>query len=219
MEKIEKNKKIGINLYIVMFFILYGLLQLGFTGLYTYTTIGSLFTCLMYFSVFVLFFIIYTFLKFRKKELEKTQIKNVLNRIFIATVVVIVISTIIQMYSYFNNMYGTIKLKDNYNLYTSFINKDENSVIENKIEQDDTMKAVKEMIAYDEYTNKLDGIYREMKDKVGIYIFFRILTDIINVVISLGVVYILGDKIIYKICKRKDENESIEDNVVDGESK
>lgn len=217
MEKSIKTKKIGISLYIVLFFIVYGLLQLGFTGLYTYTTIGSLFTCLMYFSIYVLFFSTYIFFKFRKKEVDEVQIKSVLDRIFVATVVVIILSTFLQMYSYVNNMYGTLKLKDDYNLYTSMLNKEEK--IENEIVQDDTMKAVQEMIAYDEYSKELDSIYSEMKDKIGIYILFRLLTDVINVFISLGVIYILGNKLIYKICKRKDENESIEDNVVDGESK
>ena len=85
MEKLEKTKKLGMSLYIVLFFVVYGLLQLGFTGLYTYTTIGSLFTCLMYFSIYVLFFSTYVFFKFRKKEVDEVQIKSVLDRIFVAS--------------------------------------------------------------------------------------------------------------------------------------
>ena len=217
MEKLEKTKKLGISLYIVLFFVVYGLLQLGFTGLYTYTTIGSLFTCLMYFSIYVLFFSTYVFFKFRKKEVDEVQIKSVLDRIFVATVVIITFSTLLQMYSYVNNIYGTQKLKDDYNVYTSIVNKEEK--VENEIVQDDTMEAVQEMIAYDEYSKELDSIYAEMKDKMGIYILFRIVTDVINVLISYGIIYILGNKIINKVFKRKDENVSIEDNVVDGESK
>lgn len=217
MEKLEKTKKLGISLYIVLFFVVYGLLQLGFTGLYTYTTIGSLFTCLMYFSIYVLFFSTYVFFKFRKKEVDEVQIKSVLDRIFVATTVIIFLLTFIQIYSYVNNMYGTQKLKDDYNVYTSIVNKEEK--VENEIVQDDTMEAVQEMIAYDEYSKELDSIYAEMKDKMGIYILFRIVTDVINVLISYGIIYILGNKIINKVFKRKDENESIEDNVVDGESK
>ena len=62
----NKKKTKSMNLYLFFFLLVYSYLQLGFSGLYTYTTVGSLFTCLMYFSIFTVTTLIYVFFKFRK---------------------------------------------------------------------------------------------------------------------------------------------------------
>ena len=77
-EKVEvevvKESKISLKSFVVIFLFVYAFLQLGFTGLYTYTTWGVLFTCLMYFSIFTVMTLTYVFFKFRKNiTLDRNQ--------------------------------------------------------------------------------------------------------------------------------------------------
>ena len=218
--KEEKKTKVGISLYIVLFFIIYGLMQLGFTGLYTYTTFGALVTCIMYFSIYLLFTIIYVFFKFRKNEENQKNKTIILNKIFIATIVVILLATVMQIYSYFYNMNGMNILKEEYDLYTKYIDKNSaENVVENIVEPEGDMKVFQEMIEYNEYASKIDGIYTEMKEHVTMFIFIRLLVDLIDIIISVIVVFIISDKFIEIVCKRKDKRESIEEKREDGESK
>ena len=87
----KKDNKIGLKLYVFIFLIVYVILQIGFTGLYTYTTVGSLFTCLMYFSIFTVMTLTYVFFKFRKNTLTEKEIKDVLKRMFKYVTVIIVV--------------------------------------------------------------------------------------------------------------------------------
>lgn len=219
MEK-EKKTKVGIKLYIVLLFILYWLMQLGFTGLYTYTTFGALITCIMYFSIYTLFTIIYTFFKFRKKEENQKNKSIILNKMFIATIVVILLASTVQIYSYFYNMNGMIALKDEYELYTKYTEENTaENVVENSVEPTGDAKVLQDMVGYNAYATQLDEIYNEMKENVVMFIFIRLLVDLIDIFISLAVVFVISDKFIDIVCKRKVEKESIEEKVVDGESK
>ena len=82
IEASRYNNFIGICITMTIFFFLlvYSYLQLGFSGLYTYTTISVLYTCLMYFSVFALYTGICMFIKFRKKEYTKKEVDTILNK-------------------------------------------------------------------------------------------------------------------------------------------
>ena len=127
----NKKKTKSMNLYLFFFLLVYSYLQLGFSGLYTYTTISVLFTCLMYFSVFALYTGICMFIKFRKKEYTKKEVETILRKTFIGIVVLIVLYSIVFIGNYINNMNGILRAKDNYGTHTEKI---KNTYIENTVD-------------------------------------------------------------------------------------
>ena len=206
-EENKNNKMIGIKLYVVLFLIIYALLQIGFSGLYTYTTWGVLYTCLMYFSIFTLFTLVYVFFKFRKKDIIKEEIKNVLKRIFNSCLIIIIVFSLINVYTFVYNMYGIKIEKENYNKNTKEIvseSKIEN-ITENVVnnEFNETMDVVEGMLEYNIAMQEFDRVYGVMEEKLPIYVGLRVLTDVIDIVISAGVIFILSDKLIMKIKKEE----------------
>ena len=208
----KKDNKIGLKLYVFIFFIVYSILQIGFTGLYTYTTVGSLFTCLMYFSIFTVTTLIYVFFKFRKNTLGEDEIKSVLKRMFKIVTVIIVIFSVFLISKYVYTMFGIKNEKDNFKLpsETQVIESKIENIVETKDDEADSMpdavSIVSDMLDYNTAVQQLDGVYTEMKDKLPAYIGFRVLTDVIDVLISAGVIYIASNKVITMI-KLKEENE------------
>lgn len=209
----KKDNKIGLKLYVFIFFIVYSILQIGFTGLYTYTTVGSLFTCLMYFSIFTVTTLIYVFFKFRKNTLKEDEIKTVLKRMFKIVTVIIVIFSVFLISKYLYNMFGIKNEKDNFKLpsETQVIESKIENIVETKDDETDSMteavSIVSDMLDYNTAVQKLDGVYTEMKERLPAYIGFRVLTDVIDVLISAGVLFIASDKVISMI-KLKEENKS-----------
>lgn len=209
----KKDNKIGLKLYVFIFFIVYSILQIGFTGLYTYTTVGSLFTCLMYFSIFTVTTLIYVFFKFRKNTLKEDEIKAVLKRMFKIVIVIIVIFSVFLISKYVYNMLGIKNEKDNFKLpsETQVIESKIENIVETKEDEKDSMteavSIVSDMLDYNTAVQKLDGVFTEMKDKLPAYIGFRVLTDVIDVLISAGVLFIASNKVISMI-KLKEENKS-----------
>ena len=207
----KKDNKIGLKLYVFIFFIVYSILQIGFTGLYTYTTVGSLFTCLMYFSIFTVTTLIYVFFKFRKNTLKEDEIKTVLKRMFKIVTVIIVIFSVFLISKYLYNMFGIKNEKDNFKLpsETQVIESKIENIVETKDDETDSMteavSIVSDMLDYNTAVQKLDGVYTEMKERLPAYIGFRVLTDVIDVLISAGVLFIASDKVISMI-KLKEEN-------------
>lgn len=208
----KKDNKIGLKLYVFIFLIVYVILQIGFTGLYTYTTVGSLFTCLMYFSIFTVTTLIYVFFKFRKNTLGEDEIKSVLKRMFKIVTVIIVIFSVFLISKYVYTMFGIKNEKDNFKLpsETQVIESKIENIVETKDDEADSMtdavSIVSDMLDYNTAVQQLDGVYIEMKDKLPAYIGFRVLTDVIDVLISAGVIYIASNKVITMI-KLKEENE------------
>ena len=208
----KKDNKIGLKLYVFIFWIVYVILQIGFTGLYTYTTVGSLFTCLMYFSIFTVTTLIYVFFKFRKNTLGEDEIKSVLKRMFKIVTVIIVIFSVFLISKYVYTMFGIKNEKDNFKLpsETQVIESKIENIVETKDDEADSMtdavSIVSDMLDYNTAVQQLDGVYIEMKDKLPAYIGFRVLTDVIDVLISAGVIYIASNKVITMI-KLKEENE------------
>lgn len=208
----KKDNKIGLKLYVFIFLIVYVILQIGFTGLYTYTTVGSLFTCLMYFSIFTVTTLIYVFFKFRKNTLGEDEIKSVLKRMFKIVTVIIVIFSVFLISKYVYTMFGIKNEKDNFKLpsETQVIESKIENIVETKDDEADSMtdavSIVSDMLDYNTAVQQLDGVYTEMKDKLPAYIGFRVLTDVIDVLISAGVIYIASNKVITMI-KLKEENE------------
>lgn len=208
----KKDNKIGLKLYVFIFLIVYVILQIGFTGLYTYTTVGSLFTCLMYFSIFTVTTLIYVFFKFRKNTLREDEIKSVLKRMFKIVTVIIVIFSVFLISKYVYTMFGIKNEKDNFKLpsETQVIESKIENIVETKDDEADSMtdvvSIVSDMLDYNTAVQQLDGVYIEMKDKLPAYIGFRVLTDVIDVLISAGVIYIASNKVITMI-KLKEENE------------
>ena len=207
-EKINKKEnKIGLKLFLVLFFILYFCLEIGFSGLYTYTTIGVLYTCLMYFSIFVLFACVYMFFKFRKKtEVDEKYINRVLKKCFIDVTVIIILFSVAYIYSYINNMNGILREKENYLNHTNKLQ----TTIENEIKtEDSSMQSVYEnMLEYKESSEKFDKIYSTMKEKMPVYIGLRVLIDVLDIGITAVVLFGISKKmIIKKINKNKDREE------------
>lgn len=209
----KKDNKIGLKLYVFIFFIVYSILQIGFTGLYTYTTVGSLFTCLMYFSIFTVTTLIYVFFKFRKNTLKEDEINTVLKRMFKIVTVIIVIFSVFLISKYLYNMFGIKNEKDNFKLpsETQVIESKIENIVETKEDEKDSMteavSIVSDMLDYNTAVQKLDGVYTEMKERLPAYIGFRVLTDVIDVLISAGVLFIVSNKVISMI-KLKEENKS-----------
>lgn len=215
IEKKKENNLIGIKLYVVLFLIIYAFLQIGFSGLYTYTTWGVLYTCFMYFSIFTLFTLVYVFFKFRKKDIKEEQVKNVLKRMFNSCLIIIIVFSLINIYTFLYNMYGIKIEKENYNKNTNEVvseSKIEN-ITENVVNNglDDTMDVVEGILEYNIAMQEFDKVYEVMKEKLPVYIGFRVLTDVIDIVISSGVIFILSDKLIMKIKKEEKIKEKIEE--------
>ena len=223
-ENKKDNKKVGLKLYVVLFFVVYAILQIGFTGLYTYTTIGSLFTCLMYFSIFTVMTLIYMFFKFRKNTLNEDEIKSILKRMFKIVTVIIVIFSVFLISKYLYNMFGIKNEKENFKLpkVEQVIESKIENIIETVEEETDSMSdavsMVSDMLDYNTAVQQLDGVYTEMKNKLPAYIGFRVLTDVIDVLVSAGVIFIAGGKIITMI-KLKDDIENKDDKKENKKSK
>lgn len=204
----NKKKTKSMNLYLFFFLLVYSYLQLGFSGLYTYTTISVLFTCLMYFSVFALYTGICMFIKFRKKEYTKKEVETILRKTFIGIVVLIVLYSIVFIGNYINNMNGILRAKDNYGTHTEKI---KNTYIENTVDvnvntNNTGLMIMQDMLAYDSAMNDLDSLYNGMKENMVTYIGLRILTDIIDIGISAVVILVLSKMMVYKISNIKEEN-------------
>ena len=204
----NKKKTKSMNLYLFFFLLVYSYLQLGFSGLYTYTTISVLFTCLMYFSVFALYTGICMFIKFRKKEYTKKEVETILRKTFIGIVVLIVLYSIVFIGNYINNMNGILRAKDNNGTHTEKI---KNTYIENTVDvnvntNNTGLMIMQDMLAYDSAMNDLDSLYNGMKENMVTYIGLRILTDIIDIGISAVVILVLSKMMVYKISNIKEEN-------------
>lgn len=204
----NKKKTKSMNLYLFFFLLVYSYLQLGFSGLYTYTTISVLFTCLMYFSVFALYTGICMFIKFRKKEYTKKEVETILRKTFIGIVVLIVLYSIVFIGNYINNMNGILRAKDNYGTHTEKI---KNTYIENTVDvnvntNNTGLMIMQDMLAYDSAMNDLDSLYNGMKENMVTYIGLRILTDIIDIGISAVVILVLSKMMVYKISNIKEDN-------------
>lgn len=204
----NKKKTKSMNLYLFFFLLVYSYLQLGFSGLYTYTTISVLYTCLMYFSVFALYTGICMFIKFRKKEYTKKEVETILRKTFIGIVVLIVLYSIVFIGNYINNMNGILRAKDNYGTHTEKI---KNTYIENTVDvnvntNNTGLMIMQDMLAYDSAMNDLDSLYNGMKENMVTYIGLRILTDIIDIGISAVVILVLSKMMVYKISNIKEEN-------------
>ena len=204
----NKKKTKSMNLYLFFFVLVYSYLQLGFSGLYTYTTISVLFTCLMYFSVFALYTGICMFIKFRKKEYTKKEVETILRKTFIGIVVLIVLYSIVFIGNYINNMNGILRAKDNYGTHTEKI---KNTYIENTVDvnvntNNTGLMIMQDMLAYDSAMNDLDSLYNGMKENMVTYIGLRILTDIIDIGISAVVILVLSKMMVYKISNIKEDN-------------
>lgn len=204
----NKKKTKSMNLYLFFFLLVYSYLQLGFSGLYTYTTISVLYTCLMYFSVFALYTGICMFIKFRKKEYTKKEVETILRKTFIGIVVLIVLYSIVFIGNYINNMNGILRAKDNYGTHTEKI---KNTYIENTVDanvntNNTGLMIMQDMLAYDSAMNDLDSLYNGMKENMVTYIGLRILTDIIDIGISAVVILVLSKMMVYKISNIKEDN-------------
>ena len=204
----NKKKTKSMNLYLFFFLLVYSYLQLGFSGLYTYTTISVLYTCLMYFSVFALYTVICMFIKFRKKEYTKKEVETILRKTFIGIVVLIVLYSIVFIGNYINNMNGILRAKDNYGTHTEKI---KNTYIENTVDvnvntNNTGLMIMQDMLAYDSAMNDLDSLYNGMKENMVTYIGLRILTDIIDIGISAVVILVLSKMMVYKISNIKEDN-------------
>ena len=204
----NKKKTKSMNLYLFFFLLVYSYLQLGFSGLYTYTTISVLYTCLMYFSVFALYTGICMFIKFRKKEYTKKEVETILRKTFIGIVVLIVLYSIVFIGNYINNMNGILRAKDNYGTHTEKI---KNTYIENTVDVNVNtnnigLMIMQDMLAYDSAMNDLDSLYNGMKENMVTYIGLRILTDIIDIGISAVVILVLSKMMVYKISNIKEDN-------------
>jgi len=195
----NKEKKIGIKLYIFIFLLIYFCLQIGFSGLYTYTTIGVLFTCLMYFSVFLLFSIIYTFFKFRKKSIDENKINNILKLMFKYIAVIILIFSVGNIYSYINNMNGILREKESYSVHVQKIDNTIQNNVDDNMSQDEEeyLSTLQSMLDYTESVNDFDKIYNKMKEKMFAYIGFRILTAVIDIAVSAGIIFIVLKRFIF----------------------
>lgn len=213
----KKDNKIGFKIYVFIFLLIYAILQIGFTGLYTYTTVGSLFTCLMYFSIFTVTTLIYVFFKFRKNTLNEEEIKSVLKRMFKIVTVIIVVFSVFLISKYVYNMLGIKNEKENFKLPSE--EKVIESKIENIVETDeeetdsmaDAVSIVSDMLDYNTAVQSLDGVYNEMKDRLPAYIGFRVLTDVIDILISAGVIFIASGKIITMIKLKEDKEDKVEE--------
>lgn len=216
----KKENKLGLKLYVVLLLFIYVFLQIGFSGLYTYTTWGVLYTCLMYFSIFTVYTCLFVFFKFRKKNVADDCKNNYLKRMFKAVVIIIIIFTVFDIGTYLNNMYGIKKVQSNYKTYnedkvyeSSVTNIVENTVTEES--EDDVLEILDDMLAYNEAMNKFDSAYEVMEEKLPIRIGFRVLTDVIDVLISAGIIFIISNQIIIKVRKKEEnieEKTEIEDN-------
>lgn len=211
-----KEGKIGLKLYVVIFLLVYAFLQLGFTGLYTYTTWGVLFTCLMYFSIFTVMTLTYVFFKFRKNTLSKNEIRDVLKRMVKYVTIIIVIFSVIILGKYLYTMFGIKYEKENFSLSDNKAvaeSKIENIVDNNDDEDDyssDALNMLVNMTTYNDMVTELDNVYTGMKTKFPAYLGFRILTDCIDVLITAGVIFIASEKVIVKI-KLKEEKKEVEE--------
>lgn len=211
-KNVGKKKTKAMNLYLFFFLLVYSYLQLGFSGLYTYTTISVLYTCLMYFSVFALYTGICMFIKFRKKEYTKKEVDTILRKTFIGIVVLIVLYSFVFIGNYINNLNGILRAKENYGSHTEKIkNIYTENIVENTVSEDgETNNAgliiMQDMLAYDSAMKDLDSLYNGMKENMGSYIGLRVLTDIVDIGISAVVILVLSRMMIYKISNIKEEN-------------
>lgn len=211
-KNVGKKKTKAMNLYLFFFLLVYSYLQLGFSGLYTYTTISVLYTCLMYFSVFALYTVICMFIKFRKKEYTKKEVDTILRKTFIGIVVLIVLYSFVFIGNYINNLNGILRAKENYGSHTEKIkNTYTENIVENTVSEDgETNNAgltiMQDMLAYDSAMKDLDSLYNGMKENMGSYIGLRVLTDIVDIGISAVVILVLSRMMIYKISNIKEEN-------------
>ena len=214
-EIVVKESKISLKSFVVIFLFVYAFLQLGFTGLYTYTTWGVLFTCLMYFSIFTVMTLTYVFFKFRKNTLTEKEIKDVLKRMFKYVTVIIVVFSVCILGKYLYTMFGIKSEKENFNLNDKKVvaeSKIENIVDTNNVEADsssDPLNMLANMTTYNDMVTELDNVYTGMKTKFPAYLGFRILTDCIDVLITAGVIFIASEKTIVKI-KLKEDKENKE---------
>ena len=181
-----------------------------FVGVIIFSTT---YDCIVYFSIFTVTTLIYVFFKFRKNTLKEDEIKTVLKRMFKIVTVIIVIFSVFLISKYLYNMFGIKNEKDNFKLpsETQVIESKIENIVETKDDETDSMteavSIVSDMLDYNTAVQKLDGVYTEMKERLPAYIGFRVLTDVIDVLISAGVLFIASDKVISMI-KLKEENKS-----------
>ena len=218
----ESKKKVGIKLYVFLFIILYFLLELGFTGFYTYTTIGVLYTCLMVFSVYLVYNLIYIYLKFKRHEIAKNKkeefIGTILKRLLISTIIVFVLFTCVYVIKYIYTMNGAKNAYENYTLNPKTVSKKADNNVENVI-VDKSQEILTGMMKTNDDRNKLNGIYESFKSHLGSYIGFRVLTDVIDILIVLIVIYAIDRIILNKIIREKEETVSKNKEIEEKEEK